>query len=88
MSDFVRPMAATGRVVAPTFDDWQQAADVVTSIRVRSRGWRSKLPALVNDILIALCARRVGAVLCTYNAADFRLIHHHADFELRVLAPS
>lgn len=84
--DFVRPMVATKRVVAPAFEDWQQAAGVITSIGERDRGWRSKLRTLVNDILIALCARRIGAVLFTYNAEDFRLIHRHADFDLRVLA--
>lgn len=86
MRQFVRPMAATGRLVAPTFDDWQQASQVVTGIGERDRTWRSKLPALLNDILIALCARQIGAVLFTYNADDFRLIHRHVDFDLRVLA--
>ncbi|TMA52377.1 MAG: hypothetical protein E6J75_16975, partial [Deltaproteobacteria bacterium] len=52
--DFVRPMVASKRVVAPAFEDWQQAAGIVTSIGERDRGWRSKLPTLVNNILIAL----------------------------------
>jgi predicted nucleic acid-binding protein len=58
---------------------------VVTAIEARERSWRSKLPALLNDILIALSARRIGATLLTYNRDDFRLIHRHADFSLRVL---
>jgi predicted nucleic acid-binding protein len=52
----------------------------------RDRSWRSKLPALLNDILIALCARRIGATLLTYNGKDFRLIRRHKEFALRVLA--
>jgi len=44
------------------------------------------LPALLNDILIALCARRIGATLLTHNGQDFRLIRRHKEFALRVLA--
>jgi predicted nucleic acid-binding protein len=33
----------------------------------------------------ALCARRIGATLLTYNARDFRLIRRHKEFALRVL---
>jgi len=80
------PMERTGRIVSPVFDDWIDASDVVTAIEERDRGWRSKLPALLNDILIALCARRIGATLITYNGDDFRLIGCHTKFSLRALA--
>ncbi len=30
------------------------------------------VPVLLNDILIALCARRIGATLLTYSEKDFR----------------
>jgi predicted nucleic acid-binding protein len=86
--DFTRPMERTGRVVSPTFDDWMMAAEVVTGIRQKDRGWRSKLPALLNDILIALCARRIGALMITHNREDFRLIRRHVGFSLRVLEPA
>jgi len=72
--------------VSPAFDDWLDASGVVTAIEERDRGWQSKLPALLNDILIALCARRIGATLITHNGADFRLIRRHRGFSLRVLA--
>ena len=83
--EFIRPMERTGRVITPTFDDWVEASDIVTAVEQKDRGWRSKLPALLNDILIALCARRIGATLLTYNKDDFQLIHRHKDFSLRVL---
>jgi predicted nucleic acid-binding protein len=83
--EFIRPMERSGRVITPTFDDWVEASDIVTAIEQKDRGWRSKLPALLNDILIALCARRIGATLLTYNKDDFQLIHRHKDFSLRVL---
>ena len=86
--DFTRPMERTGRIVSPTFDDWMMAAEVVTGIQERDRGWRSKLPALLNDILIALCARRIGAMIITHNREDFRLIRRHVGFALRILEPA
>ena len=85
IQEFIRPLERTGRVVCPTFDDWTEASRIVTAIEEKERGWRSKLPALLNDILIALCARRIGATLLTYNRDDFRLIRRHKDFSLRVL---
>lgn len=85
VEDFVRPLERSGRILTPTFEDWLDAARIVTTIYERDRSWRSKLPALLNDVLIALCARRIGATLLTYNVADFRLIRRHRDFALRVL---
>jgi len=85
LQEFMRPMERTGRLVNPTFDDWVEASAIVTGIENKDRSWRSKLPALLNDILIALCARRIGAILLTYNKNDFRLIRRHKDFSLRVL---
>ena len=85
MQEFIRPMEQSGRVVTPAFDDWVEASAIVIVIEQKDRGWRSKLSTLLNDILIALCARRIGATLLTYNKDDFQLIHRHKDFSLRVL---
>ena len=86
LRQFLLPLERTGRIVSPAFDDWIDASGVVTAIAERDKGWRSKLPALLNDILIALCARRIGATLITYNGDDFRLIRRHRGFSLRALA--
>jgi predicted nucleic acid-binding protein len=88
IQQFVRPLIRTGRVVTPTFQDWTEASTIVTSIRGKDKSWRSKLPALLNDVLIALCARKTGAIMITYNRDDFRLIQRHKGFALRVLEPS
>ena len=86
VQEFIGPMERSGRCIAPAFADWIEAAAIVTAIAERDRAWRSKLPALLNDILIALCARKIGATLLTYTAQDFRLIRRHKEFALRVLA--
>lgn len=83
--EFLQPLERTGRLVTPTFDDWTEAAALVTVIAARDRSWRSKLPQLLNDILIALGARRIGAILVTRNRKDFVLIRQHKGFSLRIL---
>jgi predicted nucleic acid-binding protein len=88
IQQFVRPLIRTGRVVTPTFHDWTEASTIVTSSRGKDKSWRSKLPALLNDVLIALCARKAGAIMITYNRDDFRLIQRHKGFALRVLEPT
>jgi len=85
VEEFVAPMERTSRVIAPTFSDWLGAAEVISGIEERDRSWKSKLPALLNDILIALCARRVGAHLFTRNEKDFRLIRRHLEFSWTVV---
>jgi predicted nucleic acid-binding protein len=82
---FIGPLQRTGRVVTPTFDDWTEAAALAAVVHARDRAWRSKLPALLNDILIALSARRIGAMVVTRNRADFVLIRRHKGFSLRVV---
>jgi len=86
VDEFVRPMENADRVVTPLRRDWLRAAEVMTAIHDKEPHMRSKLPSLLNDVLIALSARQIGATLFTYNRADFQLIKRRgADFSLRVL---
>ena len=88
VTDFVAHFARVSRIITPTFDDWIEASTIMTSIAEKDRSWRSKLPALLNDILIALSARRIGAMLLTYNRDDFLLIRKHKHFFLHILESS
>ncbi len=88
VDEMIDPMQRTGRLVIPAFADWVEASAIVLAIGEKDRAWRSKLPALLNDVLIVLCARRIGATVVTYNARDFRLIRRHRPFSLRILAPA
>ena len=83
--EYIGPMERAGRTVSPTFADWSEAGAIVTSIEAREKQLRSKLPTLLNDVLIALCARRVGATLFTHNREDFQLVRRHKEFALRVI---
>jgi predicted nucleic acid-binding protein len=81
----IHPLQRAGRVVAPVFADWVEASEVITTIERTDRSWRSQLPALLNDVLIALSACRIGATVVTHNARDFRLIQKHRPFSLRAV---
>jgi predicted nucleic acid-binding protein len=82
---YVGPLERTGRVVTPAFRDWKDAGQLVARMTRTEPGRKSKLQELLNDILLALCARRIGADLYTYNRADFELLHRHKPFSLKVL---
>ena len=85
LAAFIDPMERAGRVVTPAFADWKATADVVSAIKRKDGAFKSKLPSLQNDILIALSARRAGAEVITNNGVDFRLIRRHLEFRLRVI---
>lgn len=75
-----------GRVVTPTHRVWTDAGVLWATIAKRKSAARSKLHAgLLNDILIALSARSIGAMVVTRNRDDFRLIQAFAPFRLVVV---
>jgi predicted nucleic acid-binding protein len=48
--------------------------------------WRDKLSrGLLNDILIALSGRLLGATVVTQNGEDFRLIRQFKTFALEII---
>ena len=85
LHQFTKPMEQAGRIISPTFNNWLEASEIVTRIGTKEKNLRSKLPSLLNDILIALCARQIGATVITYNKEDFLLIRRHKEFRLRLL---
>jgi predicted nucleic acid-binding protein len=79
------PYLKVGRVVFPRHNDWVEMGKAAANIVRQAPSYRSKLPALENDILIALSAKRSGATLVSENAADFVLIQRFVSFSLFVL---
>lgn len=67
-----RSLERTGRVIAPTHEDWIDAGVIQSKIWDSQARLRTKL--LLHDILIAKSARRVGACVVTLNSKDFLLI--------------
>ncbi|MGH7963633.1 MAG: type II toxin-antitoxin system VapC family toxin [Candidatus Binatia bacterium] len=75
----------TRRLLAPTPETFWQAGDVLRTLQ-RRRGYDLKKRfRLVNDCLIALSSRQIGASVFTHNARDFEAIRQIVPFKLVVV---
>jgi predicted nucleic acid-binding protein len=81
--NFLTPFERVGRIVNPAFQDWKDAAHTVVKIGLRRRDLKSKKVALVNDVMIALSCRRIGATLVTLNSQDFETIRGLIPFRFK-----
>jgi predicted nucleic acid-binding protein len=77
-----RPFENRGRLVRPSYRAWKQAGAVLREYSERWGPALRRLPrSLVNDVLLALSCREIGAVLVTHNHDDFERIAKLAKFE-------
>lgn len=67
-----------GRTTYPSADAWTRAGIVLRHLR--SRGRETRRASLVNDVLIALNAREIGATLVTRDVADHATISELVDY--------
>jgi predicted nucleic acid-binding protein len=72
IDQLVRPYAAGGRLVTPAVTVFEHAGSLLRRLRLAGREVRSA--AFVNDVLIALSARSIGATVVTTNVRDFEAI--------------
>ena len=71
-----------GRLIAPDALDWKKTGKVITKLG-QKYGFEEKfLTKITNDVLIALSARKIGAVVVTFNIKDFSRIKEFVDFEI------
>ena len=85
IESYVGALERAGRIIAPNFQDWKEAGRLIARVTRKEPGRKSKVQQMLNDILLALCACRIGADLFTFNREDFQMIHRHSPFSLRVL---
>lgn len=85
VESYVGALERAGRVIAPTFQDWKEAGRLIARAISKETGRKSKIQQILNDVLLALCARRIGADLFTFNREDFQLIQRYRPFSLKVL---
>lgn len=85
VSDLYKTFTRAGRLLAPSPDTFWRAGSVLRTLQQR-HGYdlRSRF-RLVNDCLIALSSRQIGATVVTRNERDFRLIQQVAPFPLAVV---
>ena len=85
VESYVGALERARRVIAPTFQDWKEAGQLVARATCKETSRKSKVQQMLHDILLALCARRIGADLFTFNREDFQLIQRYRAFSLKVL---
>jgi len=81
-----RPFERVGRVVTPGHNQWKEAGDILAKVLHDRPDLKNKVPALVNDCLLALSARSLGATLYTRNRDDFILLQSRRSFSLVVIS--
>lgn len=74
LSHHIKALERVGRVITPSFDDWLNSA-----IFTRQKKRKSDLC----DVLIAQCARSIGAVVFTFNFKDFLPLSKILGFQIR-----
>ena len=81
-----RAFTAARRVLVPSALVYEEAGEVLRRLQA-SRGYTlGGKHSLVNDVLIALSARMIGATVITRNARDFEAIAGVRPFPLEVVA--
>jgi predicted nucleic acid-binding protein len=81
-----RPFERVGRVVTPGHNHWKDAGEILAKVLHDRPDLKAKLPALVNDCLLALSACSLGATLYTRNREDFTLLQIRRSFSLVVIS--
>jgi predicted nucleic acid-binding protein len=82
LDQLVRAYKAGGRIVPPSAEVFDQAGRVLQ--RLREAGLEVRRASLVNDVLIALTARAIGATLFTADR-DYEAIRSILGFELALI---
>ncbi|TAN45492.1 MAG: type II toxin-antitoxin system VapC family toxin [Nitrospirae bacterium] len=71
-----------GRLTVPDAEDWMHAGKTIAKLGKKYGFDGTYLHKLTNDVLIALSARRIGALVVTHNIKDFQRIREFAVFKL------
>ena len=76
-----------GRTLVPTLAIYDEAGEVLRRIQTLRHYSLASAYGIVNDVLIALSARSIGATVVTQNERDFAAIQSIRPFKL-ALAPA
>lgn len=76
VSDTIDKFKRHGRVLAPSYEEFIKAGTVLADL-----GWPASKKA--SDVLIAVCARRIGAEIWTCDYSDFHSIAEILQLEVR-----
>jgi predicted nucleic acid-binding protein len=82
----IEPFERAHRVVTPTHAIWRDAGAVLSELWRDAASYRSAIHGgLVNDVLIALTARAIGATVVTRNRRHFETMRAVRAFGLEIV---
>ena len=82
MKKFVDDLANNLYVIAPDEREWAISGRMVNKIAAAKHFDIHKTREIHFDVLIALSARRIGALVITCNRRDFTTVHEFMNFKL------
>ena len=75
------------RILVPNLSDWTQTGKVLARLAAKYNYEQIGRGRLTNDALIAMSAGRLGIILITANARDFRKLAEFRSFQWQVNNP-
>jgi predicted nucleic acid-binding protein len=85
LGSIVGAFARAGRMLVPSGPVWEDAGHVLRALQTSRGSVGAGYPSLVNDVLIALSARTIGATVTTSNERDFAAICQVRPFKLVIV---
>lgn len=73
-----------GKILVPTVDDWTEAGKVLHRLAAQYDYEKIVRGRLTNDALIAMGAARLGILIITRNARDFRRLAEFSHFRWQI----
>jgi predicted nucleic acid-binding protein len=74
--------------VTPSYVVWKETGQILAKLRIEKPQLKSKLGRMINDILIAMSAKSIGAAVVTLNSSDFEAIKSVRNFSYITVATS
>jgi predicted nucleic acid-binding protein len=84
LGQLVRGYSVAGRILLPSPRVFDDAGEVLAKLRGAGRDVRRASLVVLNDVLIALSAREIGATVYTANAREFQAIRAIRNFRLEL----
>ena len=85
LEDLANTFRKLSRIVTPSEQVYAEAGRVIQTLRTRLHFDIQRQRSIVNDILIALSARSIGAEVVTQNQVDYLAIQKVIPFKLRIV---
>lgn len=85
IQSLIKTAQKSRKIITPTQHDYIEAGKILAKLQSEKGYDLKKSYHITNDVLIALCARRIGATVFTQNKRDFETIKEFKDFKLQTV---